>query len=45
LRNDFLESLHLAGSPNQPAQGFGRASITIKNAFRHWARGKSEKKI
>lgn len=45
LRNEFLENLHQAGSPNQPAQGFGRASITIKNAFRRRARGKSEKKI
>jgi hypothetical protein len=34
LRNEFLENLHLAGSPNQPAQGFGCASITIKNACR-----------
>jgi hypothetical protein len=34
LRNEFLENLHLAGSPNQPAQGLGRASITIKTAFR-----------
>jgi hypothetical protein len=48
--NEFPENLFLAGSPNHPAQGFGRqgfgcAPTTIKKAFRHQARGESEKKI
>jgi hypothetical protein len=45
LPDEFLESLLLAGSPNQPAQGFGRASITMKTVPRRWVRDESEKKI
>jgi hypothetical protein len=43
---EFLESLRLAGSPNKPAQGLGRASTTMKTvlAVRRRAR-ESEKKI
>src|ERR1700761_8641636 len=49
LRNEFLESLHDAGSPSQPAQGqgsqsFGLAPITFKkpSAVRRWARERKE---